>query len=132
MRLLQHSPFIHWADPVRFFGPPREDNDWVPEFDIRETDEAFVLQGDIPGLTQKDLEVRVEDSVLTVSGERARPAAEARFSRRERPHGKFRRSFRLGDGVDDANVKASCEGGVLELTLPKHEPEDNSRLIPVN
>ena len=132
MRLLQHSPFIHWADPVRFFGPTREDNGWVPEFDIRETDDAFVLQGDIPGLTQKDLEVRVEDGVLSVSGERPQPADEMRFSRRERPHGKFRRSFRLGDTVDDENVKASYEGGVLELTLPKREPVDTSRLIPVN
>ena len=131
MRLLHHNPF-HWADPGRFFEPPREDNGWVPEFDIRETDEAFVLQGDIPGLTQKDLEVRVEDGVLSVSGERPQPAAEARFSTRERPRGKFRRSFRLGDTVDDANVKASYEGGVLELTLPKREPVDNSRLIPVN
>ncbi len=132
MRLLQHNPFIPWADPVRFFEPPREDNGWVPEFDIRETDDAFVLQGDIPGLTQKDLEVRVEDGVLSVSGERPQPAAEVRFSRRERPHGKFRRSFRLGDTVDDENVKASYEGGVLELTLPKREPVDTSRLIPVN
>ena len=132
MRLLQHNPFIPWADPVRFFGPPREANGWVPEFDIRETDDAFVLQGDIPGLTQKDLEVRVEDGVLSVSGERPQPADEVRFSRRERPHGKFRRSFRLGDTVDDENVKASYEGGVLELTLPKREPVDTSRLIPVN
>ena len=131
MRLLHHSPF-HWADPGRFFEPPREDNGWVPEFDIRETDEAFVLQGDIPGLTQKDLEVRVEDGVLSVSGERPEPPAEARFSKRERPYGKFRRSFRLGDTVDDENVKASYEGGVLELTLPKREPVDTSRLIPVN
>ena len=132
MRLLQHNPFIHWADPVRFLGPPRENNAWVPEFDIRETDDAFVLQGDIPGLTQKDLEVRVEDGVLSVSGERPQPADEMRFSRRERPHGKFRRSFRLGDTVDDENVKASYEGGVLELTLPKREAVDTSRLIPVN
>ena len=132
MRLLQHNPFIPWADPVRFFEPPREDNGWVPEFDIRETDDAFVLQGDIPGLTQKDLEVRVEDGVLSVSGERPQPAAEVRFSRRERPHGKFRRSFRLGDTVDDENVKASYAGGVLELTLPKREPVDTSRLIQVN
>ena len=132
MRLLQHSPFIHWADPVRFFEPPREDNGWVPEFDIRETDDAFVLQGDIPGLTQKDLEVRVEDGVLSVSGERPQPAAEVRFSQRERPRGKFRRSFRLGDTVDDENVKASYAGGVLELTLPKREPVDTPRLIPVN
>ena len=131
MRLLQHNPF-HWADRVRFFEPPREGNGWVPEFDLRETDEAFVLQGDIPGLTQKDLEVRVEDGVLSVSGERPQPADEVRFSRRERPHGKFRRSFRLGEDVDDENVKASYEGGVLELTLPKREPVDTSRLIPVN
>ena len=131
MRLLHHNPF-HWADPARFFEPPREDNGWVPEFDIRETDEAFVLQGDIPGLTQKDLEVRVEDGVLSVSGERPEPAAEARFSKRERPYGKFRRNFRLGDTVDDENVKASYEAGVLELTLPKREPVDTSRLIPVN
>ena len=131
MRLLQHNPF-HWADRVRFFEPPCEGNGWVPEFDLRETDEAFVLQGDIPGLTQKDLEVRVEDGVLSVSGERPQPADEVRFSRRERPHGKFRRSFRLGEDVDDENVKASYEGGVLELTLPKREPVDTSRLIPVN
>ena len=131
MRLLYNNAFDPWADMSRFFGPVRSESNWSPAFDIDETDTAFVLRGDIPGLTQKELEVRVEDSVLTVRGERRPAADETRFNRRERPHGKFVRTFRLSEGIDDTEVKAAYENGVLELTLPKREPADTSRLIPV-
>ncbi len=132
MTLLHHNTFNPWSDADRLFGTLRNEASWAPAFDIEETDAAYVLRGDIPGMPQKDIEVRIEDGVLSLRGERKPPEAPPRFSRRERPHGKFLRRFRLPDEVDADGVKASYVDGVLELTLPKREPVDTSRLIPVH
>ena len=132
MTLLHHNVFNPWRDVDRFFGPRRNEAGWAPAFDIGETETAYVLRGDIPGVSHKDIEVRIEDGFLTVRGERKQADGAGRFSRRERQQGKFERRFQLTDLVDSDGVKASYVDGVLELTLPKQEPEDNSRLIPVN
>ena len=131
MNLLHHSAFNPWRNIDRVLGAPSNEPAWTPAFDISETETAYVLRGDIPGVPQKDIEVRVEDGVLTVRGERKRQDASVRYSRNERRYGKFVRRFRLGDTVDTERVKASYVDGVLELPLPKQEPEDTSRLIPV-
>lgn len=132
MTLLQHNAFHPWRDVDRFFDAFAAEPRWLPAFDISETDAAYMLRGDIPGVPEKNIEVRIEDGLLTVRGERKRSEVESRFGRRERRHGKFVRRFRLADTVDSDGVKASYADGVLELTLPKKEPVDNSRLIPVN
>ena len=131
MTLLHHSPFNPWRNIDRFLGAPRTEPVWTPAFDISENDTGYVLRGDIPGVSQKDIEVRVEDGLLTVRGERKLQDASGSYGRHERRHGKFVRRFRLADTVDTDGVKASYVDGVLELTLPKQEPEDTSRLIPV-
>ncbi len=132
MTLLHHKPFNPWWDVDRFFGTRGNEAAWTPAFDVSETETAYVLHGDIPGVSQKNIEVRIEDGLLTVRGERKQSDAPDRFRRRERRYGKFVRRFRVADTVDAGGVKASYVDGVLELTLPKREPEDNSRLIPVN
>ena len=132
MTLLPYNTFNPWPDASRFCGAPEHKTSWVPRFDIAETDKAFVLRGDLPGVTQKDVEVRIDEGLLSVSGERKPAADEERFSRRERPSGKFARRFWLPDTVDADGIKASYADGVLELTLPKQDPPDNARLIPVN
>ena len=93
MTLLHHNTFNPWSDADRLFGTLRNEASWAPAFDIEETDAAYVLRGDIPGMPQKDIEVRIEDGVLSLRGERKPPEAPPRFSRRERPHGKFLRRF---------------------------------------
>ncbi len=134
MTLLHHTAFNPWRDLDRFLaaGPSRPS--WAPAFDIAENDTQFVLRGDLPGVSQKDIEVRVEDNLLTVRAGR-KPAGEEstpRFSLVERPSGEFRRTFVLPESVDYENVKATFENGVIELVLAKQDPVDNSRLIPVN
>ncbi len=96
---------------------------WVPAVDIVETDGAFVATADLPGLGKDDIEVSVEDNVLTVSGERSfeHSTEDARHQRIERAHGSFRRSFSLPAGIDTAKVAAAFENGVLTVTIPKAE-----------
>ncbi len=96
---------------------------WLPAVDIYESDEAFVATADLPGLKKDDIDVSIEDNVLTVSGERKFEESDddGTFRRVERSYGTFRRSFALPRGVDSAKVEARFEDGVLNLTLPKSE-----------
>ncbi len=134
MTLLQHHAFNPWMDFERILGAAGDEGRWAPDFDIAVTDSAYVLAGDLPGLNQKDIEIRIEDGRLTVRAERkgADRREDASWHRLERPSGKFERSFRLPEDVNDAEVKARYENGVLQLTLPREEPADTSRLIPVS
>lgn len=132
MTLLHHNPFNPWRDTNRFLAPRAHDAAWIPAFDIEETDAAFVLRGDVPGASQKDIEIRIEDGVLTVSGERKASETDSRFRRAERRHGRYVRRFRVPNEVDADGVKAAYAAGVLEVTLPKREAVDTSRLIPVS
>ncbi|MGZ6163972.1 MAG: Hsp20/alpha crystallin family protein [Myxococcaceae bacterium] len=96
---------------------------WIPAMDIVESDEAFVLKADLPGLSEDDVKLEVEDGVLTISGERAAEHTTERegFVRVEREFGAFRRSLTLPDGVDPEQVTARFDQGVLEVRIPKPE-----------
>jgi HSP20 family protein len=96
---------------------------WVPAMDLVETDDSFVLKADLPGLTEGDVNVEVEDNVLTVSGERKAEHEDKRegYVRVERSYGTFRRSLTLPEGIDPEAVQASFENGVLEVRIPKPE-----------
>lgn len=132
------SPFFGPRDPFhgffdRVFDNFWNDSDfvpaeagrrtWLPAVDIYESDDAFVATADLPGLKKDDIDVSIEDNVLTVSGERKfeQSEGEGTFRRVERSYGTFRRSFTLPRGVDSAKVEAKFEDGVLTLTLPKSE-----------
>jgi HSP20 family protein len=94
---------------------------WSPAVDIFETGERIVLRADLPGLEQSDIEVRIDDSTLTLRGDR-KPPAEVRaedFQRAERPHGPFLRSFSLPPNVDQGGIRATHKNGVLEIVLPR-------------
>ncbi len=123
-----------WREFELLFGAAPERAAWTPAFDVTETDTAYVLHGDLPGLTQKDIEVRIEDDVLTVSGERKALPSEGKQQalRLRRPAGMFRRRFTLPDTVNSENVHASYTNGVLKLLLPKQESVDRSRIITVS
>ena len=96
---------------------------WVPAMDLVETEDHFVLKADLPGLTESDVNVEVEDNVLTVSGERKAEHEDKRegYVRVERAFGAFRRSLTLPEGIEPEAVQASFENGVLEVRIPKPE-----------
>ncbi len=92
-----------------------------PSVNTREGDYAYHIEVDLPGVQKKDINVEVKDNRLMISGERKskKEVKEEGYYRSESSYGKFERSFTLPEGVDAENVKASCEDGVLEVTLPK-------------
>lgn len=91
--------------------------------DIREEDDAFYVDAEVPGLAADDIKVDVEKNVLTLSGERKVATEESKdnFRRVERRYGNFTRSFSLPETVDADSIRADLRDGVLELKLPKKE-----------
>lgn len=99
---------------------------WAPAVDIREEDDRFVLIADIPGVKREEVEVTLEDGVLSIKGERRAETEEERegFHRKERVHGSFLRQFTLPDTVNTDNISATVTDGVLEIGIPKQaKPE---------
>jgi HSP20 family protein len=94
---------------------------WAPRVDVKEEAERFLIRADVPGVDPKDIEVSVEDGVLTISGERKTEEREesAGWTRVERHAGRFQRSFTLPETVDAEGVSAKGEHGVLEISIPK-------------
>jgi HSP20 family protein len=96
---------------------------WIPAMDLVETQDDFVLRADLPGLTEKDVKIELQDNVLTISGERKseHETHKEGYYRFERASGAFSRSLTLPEGVDPSSVKASFTNGVLEVHIPKPE-----------
>jgi HSP20 family protein len=96
---------------------------WMPAMDLVETDDHFVLTADLPGMTEADVNIEVDDRVLTVSGERKanHEASQDGYHRVERAFGSFSRSLTLPKGVNAEAVEANFEHGVLEIRIPKPE-----------
>src|SRR5689334_6395958 len=94
---------------------------WIPPMDLRETQDHLVLRGDLPGLTEDDIDIEIKDNVLTVSGERKADKEERGegYYRVERAFGSFSRSLTLPQGVDADQVEANFDKGVLEVRIPK-------------
>jgi HSP20 family protein len=96
---------------------------WFPAVDIREEEGVLTFVADLPGLERDDVEVTLENNVLTIKGERRSEAEEKRdtYHRVERTYGAFTRSFTLPRGVDAAKADAKFANGVLTLTVPRTE-----------
>src|SRR5947209_13326196 len=94
---------------------------WVPAMDLLETQDDFVLRADLPGLSEGDVNIELEDNVLTISGERKaeHEAHKEGYYRVERSSGAFSRSLTLPEGVEPEGVRASFNRGVLEVRIPK-------------
>ena len=103
---------------------------WSPAMDLLETGEQFVLRADLPGMTEDDVSIELEDNVLTVSGERKTEREDKRegFYRMERAFGTFSRSLTLPKGVDPEAVNAQFDRGVLEVRIPKPEQRKPRRI----
>jgi len=96
---------------------------WMPAMDLVESGDHFVLRADLPGLSEEDVNIEVEDRVLTISGERKaeHQVDKDGFHRIERAFGTFSRSLTLPEGIDPEAVQASFDRGVLEVRIPKPE-----------
>ena len=106
---------------------------FVPAVDIYEDAKKVMLKLEVPGMEEKDLDIRVENNTLTVKGERKfeKDEKEENFHRIERRYGTFFRSFSLPSTVDTENVQASYNAGILKLELNK-KPEAQPKQIKVN
>ncbi len=96
---------------------------WYPPVDIYETDNEIVLKAELPGIDIKDIDITVEDGVLTLKGERKfeEEVKRENYHRIERSYGRFVRSFSLPNTVDVDKIKARMENGILKVIMPKKE-----------
>lgn len=104
--------------------------DWMPAVDIKEEARQFVIRADLPGVDLKDIEVTLENGVLTLKGQRASETKEEteQYRRVERVRGTFLRRFSLPDVADAEKVGAKCKDGVLEVVVPKREAAQPRRI----
>ena len=110
----------------RFFGRGGDDDTstvWAPRTDLSETDDAFRIRLDVPGMTKDDIAINLQNNTLTVSGERSSERQEdgEEYVRVERAFGNFHRTFTLPDAVDPDRVEATYDEGVLTINVPKTE-----------
>ncbi len=106
---------------------------WAPSVDIYETEHELVVKADLPEVDPKDLDIRVENNILTIRGERKfeKNVNEENYLRVERAYGSFARSFTLASTVNSEAIKADYQNGVLTLSIPKRE-EAKPKQIKVN
>jgi HSP20 family protein len=108
---------------TRLMSEPRTSRPWSPAVDILETEDALVLRADLPDVKAQDIDVRVENNTLTLSGKRNFDKDETvkGWHRIERSYGEFVRSFEVPSTVDTEKVAADYKNGVLTISLPKKE-----------
>ena len=115
----------------RGFGP-RDGGTFVPAIDAYRDDQGMVVRLELPGMSTEDIDVQIEEGVLTVRGERRfdNEIEDDAWIRRERRYGQFERSFTLPEGTDVDSISADMNNGVLEINVP-HPPERQPRRIEV-
>ena len=101
---------------------------WIPAMDVSESDNEYVLKADLPGLSEGDVNVELDDNVLRISGERKSEHEQRKngYHRVERAFGRFSRSLRLPEGVSAEGIRANFDNGVLEVHIQKpeqHKPQ---------
>src|SRR3954452_24831589 len=130
--LVRPEPFS--TDFNRLFNTlweaPSASRHWVPEMDLVETDDHYLLKADLPGMKQDDVAIEFNDGTLTISGERKAEyeRKEQGFFRLERSFGRFSRSLTLPDGIDPDKIGAAFHDGVLEVRIPKPEQRKPRRI----
>jgi len=102
----------------------RRDN-FVPSIDISETEDQFLISAELPGMNKDDITINLENSRLSISGERSFEQEEKgkKYHRVETSYGSFERSFQLPDNVDEESISASYENGLLNISIQKSEQE---------
>jgi HSP20 family protein len=96
---------------------------WAPAVDIYEDETHLVLTAEVPGINEKDIEIKLEDNTLSIHGERKmeKETKEENYHRIERAYGSFYRSFTLPNYIDKEKIRAEHENGVLKIIMPKRE-----------
>jgi HSP20 family protein len=131
--LMKPEPFSREVDRLfdAFFGGGEGGSRrWVPPMDLVEAEDHFLLKADLPGLTEDDVSIEIDDGALKISGERKaeHEASERGWYRVERAFGSFARTLSLPEGVDADAVNAHFENGVLEVRIPKPEQRKPRRV----
>ncbi len=105
---------------------------WAPAVDIYEDEKELVLTAEIPGINEKDVNIKIEDNTLIIHGERKleKETREENYHRIERAYGSFYRSFTLPNHIDQDKIQAEHENGVLKITMPK-KPELQPRKVKI-
>ena len=127
MNLIRYQPrsldlldnVSHWFDD--FYTEPFLGSSAVPAVDVRETDAEYLMEMELPGLSEKDVEVKLENSLLTISSSKSATKEEKKngYVLRERKSSQFSRSFVLPEGVDREKIAAEFKNGILNLSFPK-------------
>lgn len=105
---------------------------WTPAVDIYEDENQLVLTAEVPGIDEKDIEIKLEDNTLSIQGERKmeKETKEENYHRIERAYGSFYRSFTLPNYIDQDKIQAEHENGILKITMPK-KPELKPRKVKI-
>ncbi|HEV7174438.1 MAG TPA: Hsp20/alpha crystallin family protein [Solirubrobacteraceae bacterium] len=136
MALIRWEPARELRDMNRLFNTLFEPSTgavmrrWSPAMDLVETEDNYVLRADLPGVSEGDVKIELDDNVLTISGERKSAHKEAKegYYRVERAYGSFSRTLKLPEGVDADSINASFDRGVLEVKVPKPEQRKPRRV----
>ena len=106
--------------------------DFLPSFDVKETKDSYVVEADLPGVKEEDVDISLSGNILQIGGRREQEAREEgdQWFVVERSHGQFTRSFSLPEGADADSVKAEMKNGVLRIQIPKR-PEVQPRRISI-
>jgi HSP20 family protein len=114
-----------WQERLERLSAHHPDS-WTPPIDVYETDDRYVIAAELPGLAREDVELALEDSRLTIRGQRSDRTATSgqviHFHQVERGHGAFARTFEFGSKIDTEAVLADLTNGVLTVTLPNAAP----------
>ena len=131
-KISKHSPLGFFDDRFGdlfdgFFMPVRDNNGLKPlnpRIDVNEQDGAYQIKADMPGIKKDDIEITMQEGVLTISATKEDEHKEEKdgvLLRQERYYGHYLRQIPLGSNIDEANVHASFEDGVLDIKVPKRE-----------
>jgi HSP20 family protein len=135
--LAERRPFSDFAElrhrldqAFRDLSEGAQHGGWSPSVDLVRKDDQLVLRADLPGIKPDEVKIEVEGDVLTVSGEHREEREEKKehYMRRERRYGSFSRSMALPKGVHADDIEASCEDGVLEVTIPAPKGEEKQKV----
>ena len=125
MNLVSWNPFREFDHVFArgFLAENGAGNAWLPAVDVRESDDAYRVDVDLPAVAPEDVDVSFKNGVLTISGERTFSSSHENGSvhRRERRSGKFTRSFRLPEDADEDAIEAKADRGVVTITVAKRE-----------
>ena len=113
--------------------PSRGMTQWSPQVEVRHSGNQLTVCADLPGLSAKDIDIQIDDGILTISGERQQSSEDKQegYYRSERSYGSFSRSIALPDGVNEDQIRARFDNGVLEVTVPMATQRQRGRRVEI-